>query len=712
MIAGLFLGLLLSISFLLWIVIRQRQENILNSTVVEATNCSVLVTDTASSDHPIVYVNSAFLSLTGYAEHEVIGQTTSILSGPGTDRASVEKLAMAVQGGWSCRVRLHQYRKNGTAFFSDVSLSPVKDALGRVTSIIWTINEVSENEVSEIGPLRGACDRSQYENIVMHRQAEEALRESETRLELAVQIGQVGIFEYDHRADSSSWSPILRDICGVGVDEAASWQRYLELVHPDDRERVISMAQQARSSTGNGTCEVEHRLIRPGGGVQHVNLRSLVSFEGDGASRQPIRTLGTVVDITDRKHVEARRRETARMEAIGTFAGGIAHELNNGLTAVLGFSELALPLLQAESKAHRHIRQVVAAAKKSRELIQQLLAFGAQNNQGRCPLLLHSLVKESLRFLRPTIPLWIELKAQIAHATTPIFANAVQMHEMIFQLIDNAIREMQTTGGILEVQLQSRELITDQILPSGRLPAGRYVYLSVRDTSQGIDAEDVGSFLKPKVVAEREGVGLAVVYDIVVDHGGALTVESHIDSGTWVSVYLPALPSCAQSIAEKDVPLPHGHECILFVDDEESVVRFGREVLESLGYSPVVCQTPREALDVFRAEPKRFDLLITDRTMPGMSGDHLAKECRELRSDLPVILCSGSHGIQGADDAYSKEVTECLLKPLTLYELAYSIRRALDQSPSYPEWREPPADSGPASSRISIEVSDAVSPRG
>ncbi|MGC4099406.1 MAG: PAS domain S-box protein [Nitrospira sp.] len=710
MTAGFFLVAILSLSSIVWILIRRRRANLLNSTIITTTNCSVLVTDATVSHHPIVYVNPAVLVLTGYTEQEMIGQTMSILTGPDTDRSSMEKLAMALQDGRACRVRLCHYRKCGRSFWNDVSLSPVKDRLSRVTSIVWTMNEASQN-----GQIADASDRIHHEDSAVRRQTEQMIQDRETRLTLAVQAGRIGFFERDHRTDFLSWSPMLRNIYGVGTDEPASWLRYLELVHPDDRDRVVSMMQEGLTVIGERVYEVEHRLIRPDGALRHVSLRSWTSFEGDGSSRQPVHTFGTVVDVTDRKTVEARRRETARMETIGTFAGGIAHELNNGLTAVLGFSELALPLIPAESKGHRHIRQVIAAAKKSRELIQQLLAFGGQNDQGRCPLFLHSLTKESLRFLRPTIPLWIELRTQIAHATNPLSANAVQMHEMIFNLVDHALRAMQRTGGILDVQIQNQEFVTDQVMPSGRLSAGSYVCLSVRHTGEGMLPEDsnrlVDSLVTSNAVSEGQA-GLTVVYAIVTAHGGAMTIESHIGVATTVSVYLPALPVCDPSTTHKDDPLPHGHECILFVDDEDAVARFGREVLESLGYYPVVCRTPAEALEVFQVEPKRFDLLITDRTMPGMSGDRLVQECRRLRPDLSVILCSGSSGTPGLGEACPQGVMECLLKPLTLHELAYAIRRALDQSPTYPTSTGTPPNVGQEPSRISIEVSDAVGPCG
>lgn len=709
MVVGLFLGLLLSLSLVLWILIRQHQENVLNSTVIAATNCSVLVTDARSPHHPIVYVNPAFLLLTGYAEREVINQTMSILTGPDTDRTAIEKLAMALQDGWACRVRICHYRKSGTSFWSDISLSPVKDRLGRVTSVVWTMSEVSQlRQVTE------APDRTQDKDTAACRQAR-GLHDSETRLDLAVQVGQVGFFECDYPTNSLSWSPILRHIYGVGIDEPASWQRYFELVHPDDRDRVMSMTQRVGTATNDGLHEIEHRLVRPDGAMRHIRFRSLTLFDSHDSVIQPVRTLGTVVDVTDRKNVEIRWRERARVDAIGAFAGGIAHELNNGLTAVLGFSELALPLIPAETKSYRHVRQVIAAAQKSRELTQQLLAFGGQNDHGRSPLLLHSLTKESLRFLRPTIPLWIELRTQIAPATNPISANAMQMHEMIFHLVDHAARAMQATGGILEVQLRNQEFVTDQSMPSGRLPAGRYVCLSARNVSASKHPQSIDrlsdSSATPNTISDGQGVGLAAVYGIVLAHGGTLVVDRHIGAGEMVSVYLPILQACVLPTTQQDAPLPHGHECILFVDDEDAVVRYGREVLTSLGYHPIVCRTAIEALEIFHIEPTRFDLLITDRTMPGMSGDRLALECRKRRPDLPVIFCSGSQGVPSMDDVCQRSVTQCLLKPLTMHELAYAIRRALDQPSTYLDSAGEPANSGPEPSRIAAEVSNAVGPR-
>jgi CheY-like chemotaxis protein len=273
---------------------------------------------------------------------------------------------------------------------------------------------------------------------------------------------------------------------------------------------------------------------------------------------------------------------------------------------------------------------------------------------------------------------------------------------------------MQKTGGILEFQLQDKTLATDRVTPAGRLAAGCYVCLSVRDSGEGLEPEVAGRLFDPlftsNPLADEREIRLSVVHGIVASHDGTLVVESQVDIGTTVSVYLPALPPRVSSAASKDEPLPHGHECILFVDDEESLAQFGGEMLESLGYYPVVRTNAEEAWQAFRVAPQRFDLLITDQSMPGMSGDLLARECRRLRPDLPIILCTGSDQTLSQHDARSRGIAEFVLKPLLLHDLAHTIRRVLDLPPAVPETS--PAPSGRHEpSPLLIEESDAVGPR-
>jgi CheY-like chemotaxis protein len=298
------------------------------------------------------------------------------------------------------------------------------------------------------------------------------------------------------------------------------------------------------------------------------------------------------------------------------------------------------------------------------------------------PLSLHTLVKESLKLLRPTIPAWIELRERIAAPTRPISADTTHMHQLMLNLVENALHAMRQSGGILDIRLEDRELDVEQVSPSGRLAPGCYVCLTIRDTGEGMDPEVVRRIFDPffttEPLGEGRGMGLSVVHGIVTAHGGTVLVESQVDVGTTVSVYLPALPPRAAAPATADVPPPHGHECILFVDDEESLARFGGEMLESLGYFPVVRMNAADAWQAFSIAPQRFDLLITDQCMPGMGGDLLAEECRRLRPDLPVILCTGSDQRRSAAEARVQGPAEYLLKPLALHDLAHAIRRLLD----------------------------------
>lgn len=721
MAAAFLLALFLLTCLSIWIAIRQHQENARQAKIIEATNCGILVTDATLPHHPIIYVNPAFLLLTGYAEHEVLGHTTAILNGAETDRGSIEKLALALQDRRACRVSLRQYRKNGTSFWNEVTLSPMEDPTGRIRSVVWVMNDASRRRQAEAelqqmpspkflcdvalegrlivtvpeivyvnqagltilratsaeqiigrpclgivpyalqevvhrwitqavgsrqsnspletkfvrfdgqevavvlsvapimwdgkesvlvcfsdissqqpiemassngltplghadaiadhhiwgwgsgygadvwseehyrvlgyepgsvpptyetfkkalhpedrervltsieetftsdrpydvecriiqpggdirfvrcrgvlirgssghpirmsgtieditdskllaamveerdlqlktilesvpdgmlmvrqdgtislvnrhvermfgyvreellgrpvecllstrdreeqretratrfsyvdsGPLdvgrelRGLrkdgsefpveirlypVDRSKGKTIMMtmsdltaRQQIELALEDVKTQCDLAVLAGQVGIFEHEYQTNTQIWSPILCEIYGVGTDESPSLDRYLELVHPDDREKMRAAALW----TSEGIHTVEHRLVRPNGAVRHVRLRTLTRFEGEGSTRRPTRMIGMVVDITDHVKTSMAVRVMEELETMSALTGGIAHELNNNLTAVLGFSELALALIPAETKAHRHINQVIAAGRKAREV--------------------------------------------------------------------------------------------------------------------------------------------------------------------------------------------------------------------------------------------------------------------------------------------------------------------------------------------------------
>ncbi|HXV69638.1 MAG TPA: PAS domain S-box protein [Nitrospira sp.] len=643
----------------------------------------------------ISLVNARIEQMFGYSREELLGRSVELLlpehwrqeEAGRRDDESPSLPGLLIAGGVK---DLLGRRKDGARFPIEIGVTPLELASGRSTFV--TIVDITDR-----------------------RRVEEDARQSHLRFDLAVQAAHVGIFEHDHTTDRLYWSPTLRQIFGVSQDETGSVQRYVDFIPREERERILHAIREAHDPLGDGRFQAVHRLIRPDGTVRHVCVRSLTSFEGEGTGRAPVRTVGAVVDITDHEHAVEHLRDASKMEAIGTLAGGIAHELNNRLTAVLGFSELALPLVPSDSKARRHIQQVVTAGRKSRELVHQLLTFSRQSDQVRRPLSLHLLVKESLKLLRPTIPSWIELRERIAGSTRPISADMTQMHQMILNLVENALHAMSRTGGVLDIQLQDKEFAADQVTPFGTMPAGCYACLTVRDSGEGMDPELASRLFDPFFTAKpsRKGreMGLAVVHEIVTAQGGTVLVESDIGIGTAVSVYLPALPPRASSASIRDEPLPRGHECVLFVDDEESLARFGGEMLESLGYFAVVRRTAAEALEAFRIAPQRFNLLITDQTMPGMNGDLLARECRKLRPDLPIILCTGSDQALSGDEARACGVTDFALKPLTLHDLAHMIRRVLDLPVPPPPPNPIPPSRLSESSTLLIEESDAIGTR-
>lgn len=645
-------------------------------------------------DDVISMVNTRAEQMFGYSREELLGRPIDVLlpGQSGLESAKEPNQLTNTEGSSTAGCANNRFgrRKDGSWFPIEIGVTPSDLTSSR--SIFITIVDLTDR---------------------LH--LEEAMQQEHVRLTLAIQAAHVGIFEHDHRTERLSWSPELREIFGVNQDEVASLQRYVEFIPSEERERILGALAVAHDPSGKGEYEVVHHLIRPDGTVRCICVRSLTTFEGEGPRRTAVRTIGAVVDMTDHEQVMQHLRNASRMEAIGTLAGGIAHELNNRLTAVLGFGDLALPLVPSDSKARRHIQQVVAAGRKSRELVHQLLTFSRPSDHVRRPLSLHLLVKESLKLLRPTIPSWIELHERIASSTRPISADMTQMHQMIFNLVENALQSMSKTGGHLDIRLQDRELPTDQATPAGTLKAGYHVCLTVRDSGEGMDPDLATHLFDPFLTTNQPdkglAMGLAVVHDIVTAHGGKILVESEIGLGTTVSVYFAALPPKAATTPAPDEELPRGHECVLFVDDEETLARCGGEMLESLGYYPVVRKTAVEALEAFRIAPQRFDLLLTDQTMPGMNGEMLARECRKLRPELPIILCTGSDSRRPADDNHNKGFDELVLKPLTLHDLAHTIRRALDRPVSTPAPVAVPVSPHPKTVPSQIEESDAISAR-
>jgi PAS domain S-box-containing protein len=392
-------------------------------------------------------------------------------------------------------------------------------------------------------------------------------------------------------------------------------------------------------------------------------------------------------DITERKRAEAERargearfREAQKLEAIGTLAGGIAHDFNNILAPIIGYTELALNNTQHENPTRRGLEQVLNAAMRAKILVKQILAFGRfGKEQQKVPVEINAIVKEALELLRASLPTSIEIRHSIERGMA--CADATQIHQVLINLCTNADHAMDGNG-ILEVRLSrvdmSKSDLADQSL-AGVNP-GPYLKLCVSDTGCGMDRATLERIFDPyfttKEVGKGSGLGLSVVNGIVKRHDGAITVSSEPGKGATFCVYIPALEISAGEAVEARQLMPTGEESILLVDDERIIVEMETAILEQLGYKVTPETDSLRALEIFRSTPGEFDLVITDFTMPKLTGKDLSKEIHRIRPDIPIILCTGFSEKLTVEMAGDLGV-ELMMKPLSMKQIAELVRKVL-----------------------------------
>jgi len=384
-----------------------------------------------------------------------------------------------------------------------------------------------------------------------------------------------------------------------------------------------------------------------------------------------------------RQRLDEQVRQGQKIQAIGTLAGGIAHDFNNMLTAILGYTELASDDVPHDSITWRNLQRVLTAGTRARELMQQILAFSRQHTTQFQPVDLPLLVREMLSLLRASLPSTIEIRQYIETDIGMVLAAPSQIHQVLLNLCTNAEHAMRATGGMLEVRLEAVEVDTAFAAAHPELKPGPHVRLTVCDTGHGMPPEVLERIYEPffttKGVGEGTGMGLSVAYGIVASHGGTMTVVSAPGKSTTFAIYLPCSTGPAirpPSVAES---IPRGHEHVLFVDDEAMLVNLGRELLTRLGYTVTGYTSSVEALHAFQTAPHQFDLVITDQTMPTMTGEALVRALRDIRPDLPIVLCTGFSYAMTKDKAAALGIDAFLLKPLVAHDLGRTIRQVLAQ---------------------------------
>jgi signal transduction histidine kinase/ActR/RegA family two-component response regulator len=395
------------------------------------------------------------------------------------------------------------------------------------------------------------------------------------------------------------------------------------------------------------------------------------------------------------KKVEERTKELAKYErqlqqvlkiqAIGTLAGGIAHDFNNILFPIVGYTELTMDEVSEDSVAHKNLEEILKAAHRAKNLVQQILTFSRQSDQERKPIKIQNIITETLRLLRASIPASIEIIHKIQDDCGHIMGDPTQIHQVIMNLCTNAYHAMQDKGGKLEVILTEIDVGYKEMIDKVGMQPGKHLRLLVKDEGCGMEASVLDRIFEPYYTTKEQGkgtgLGLSVIHGIVKNHGGDITVKSTPGKGTIFQVYLPLIEDVDPDVEfESTDGAIKGEERILLVDDEEQIVAMEQQMLENLGYRVTARTDSAEALKVFAEHPQNFDLVITDMTMPHMTGDQLAQKMLDIEPNIPVILCTGFNQVITEEKALAMGIQKFVMKPVVKKELATTIRSVLDQN--------------------------------
>ena len=560
-----------------------------------------------------------------------------------TKYVSTDRQGMVMDGEAS-----YMFAHRGAEAYLYGRASALKDSKGHIVGAIESIRDITERRKAE-EKYRGI-----FENAVM------------------------GIFHTTPDGHIISANPAFARILGYDSPEEVismitdvARQMY---THPQKRAEFLRMMD-----TRHVFRDYELQLIRKDGSTVLALISGRAVRDGAGTL---LYYEGTIQDITERRRLEFQLRQAQKMEAIGTLAGGIAHDFNNILASMIGFTEMAAKERRQDVQRKYHDR-VLQACTRAKNLINQILSFSREQEQELKPLDMKLVLKEDLSLLRATLPATIEIKHHIIRGETHVLADPTLIHQIIINLCTNAAHAMREKGGTMDIRLSAVEIHSPEPGFPPDLHVGSYVVLSVSDTGHGIDPvirdKIFDPFFTTKSSREGTGLGLSVVYGIVKRCGGAIDVHSEVGQGATFTTYLPRIHAESRdeetSLEEFDCK---GHERILFVDDEESLVTLAQAFFESLGYQVTAAVSSREALRLFQEEPDRFDLVLTDMTMPEMTGAELARAFMELRPDLPVILCTGYNDSISMEEVSKLKIREFVLKPVPLADLGRLVRRALD----------------------------------
>ncbi len=616
------------------------------------------MTISTRSDGRFVYVNPAFETLSGYTSRELTGRT-SIEVG----------LLRSEERSWMLGVL------RSTGRIRDMEV-PFRRKSGEIISIKMSMEPI------EIA--RKPCMLFTAEDITDKRRIQDALRESENLFSQVFHLSpNMAIITRKEDGRAIAVNDAFLAVTGFNREEMIG-KSTIELGiwgTGEERKRFLHEFES------RGVIQDDEVYLHKKSGESFPVRFSLISVEYKG--EQCLFVFGT--DITESRkaaeeweRMQAQLRQSQKMEAVGTLAGGIAHDFNNILAAIIGYCELAKTDIAHGKMIENHLDHIMKASLRARDLIRQILTFSRmKSNMELQPLKLTPLVKETLKLLRATIPATIAIRRKMSCSSDTVMADLAQIQQVLINLAANAVHSMEEKGGVLEVCLDAVEFTEDSPPVHPDLGRGHYVVLSVSDTGHGIAAEILDRIFDPyfttKDTGKGTGLGLAMVHGVVQRHHGAVTVKSKPGKGSTFSIYLPEIRETAIVGNQGEEHISGGTERILLVDDEQPLSDVIARILEGLGYQVTTLTSPTDAIYLFAENPSRFDLVITDYSMPGMTGAELAKLIRNVRQDIPIILTTGFSEPIGEQEAEAYGIDVILPKPLRRSELARGIRKALEQ---------------------------------
>jgi PAS domain S-box-containing protein len=518
-------------------------------------------------------------------------------------------------------------------------------------------------------------------NIRVRKKAQNDLKESEKRLKDLIDQSPVGLALFKLDGSLVTVNPAYAEIIGYSVEETLQLT-YWDITPKKYASQELDQLKQLETIGRYGPCEKEYQ--HKDGYLVPVRFNRMILIRDDEkyiwSSVENITAIKRAEE--EKRRLEEQLRQSQKLEAVGNLAGGIAHDFNNSLAAILGYTEIVLRSPDCEQKSREKLVHVLTAAKRAKELVKQILMFSRKGQEHRKIIKIAPIVDETIQLLRSTIPTTVAINLDIESEMATVLADSTQIHQVIMNLCTNAYHAIPKEVGDINISLRQVNVDSMMAVEFPALRQGEYAFLSVSDTGNGIPSEDLARIFEPfyttKKQGEGTGLGLAVVYGIIRNHDGAILVDSTVGKGTTFKVYLPlARETVDCDFVEKETENLHGTERILVIDDEIILTKLVKETLESLGYRVVAETSGEEALARFRTNPKAFDLIITDQTMPQMTGDVFAQKALQVRPDIPIIVCTGHSTLLDTDRAKSLGIKALLIKSIEGDRLAMEVRKAI-----------------------------------